>query len=302
MPDPIVRRFIVISRDGWTYRLFDQSRFMYMPLGTEFEAIRINDENIMLNTNLVPTKKDGNIAIIEKECVDDMLWKVIHQKQFIDIFSDPLLSIYQHTYYENSEIIVDSCNHHAMDTKLYKILEQSLYFELPYEIPLVPMKNFILCRITNTDGVLLRKDKEIYSPLVGLLAFNTKIVIQNKEFSNIPTTKNIKRLELFNNKGWISYMNADEKPNIEIIGICDDPFEYDATTLVIQLDHSPFQMMEDTQQQSCIICLHNKRTIAILHDSYGHLVYCNKCAEIMQNKKEKCPICRTQIVQYLRMY
>jgi hypothetical protein len=189
---------------------------------------------------------------------------------------------------------------------MFKVWEQQLYFMMPYgQHDIVPMKHCIFGRVCNTDGVLLRREKDVYSQILGLLPYNTVVVIDNKDFSAIPTQKNVKRYKIFPNKGWVNACSGyEDHVNIDIIGTADNPCALAEQTTVISLDPSPFQDFSNTNvlTDSCIICLQHPRTIAVLHQEYGHLIYCKTCAEKMKEKNEKCPICRTQVHQYLRMY
>lgn len=301
------KRFVVTAKEGWKFhddRLFKD---MFIPFCTEFNAFRIDDQHILYNANVLPTINDNKIVIMEKECVNDMLWKVVSKHTHIDFYKDSALTDYSYTFYANSEIIVEECSN-GPDGKLFKAWEHNLYFSIPFsfESHMVPMNNLILGRISNTDGVLLRKTKEIYSDVIGLLPFNTHVIIQNKLFSDIPSNKNLKRLQLFNNMGWINAVsNYDGFPNVEIISLCKNPFQY--STTVIKLDQSPFQDFSTPKvnihsPELCIICLQNERTVAVTHESYGHMLYCITCADIMSERNEKCPLCRTEVVQYVRMY
>lgn len=300
------KRFVVTSSEGWKYHDEHVSKDMFIPFCTEFDAFRIDDQNILYNGNVLSTINDNKIVIIEKECLDDMLWKVVSKNTHVDFFKDHEMTEYAYTFYANSEIIVDECSN-GPNGKLFRKWEQDLYFSMPFrfESHMVPMKNLIVGRITNTDGVLLRKTKEIYSDVVGLLPYNTHVIIQNKLFSDIPSMKNLKRLQLFNNIGWMNAMsNYDGFSNVEIIGLCRNPFQY--STTIIKLDQSPFQDFSAASKNNdtdvCIICLQHERTVAVIHETYGHMLYCSKCSDMMSERNEKCPICRTEIVQYIRIH
>lgn len=298
-----LRRFVITAKEGFHYHDNILFKDMFIPFCTEFDACRIDEHYILYNSQLLPTRNPNKtIVILEKECVNDMLWKVISRQLPIDLFKDQELTDYVHTFYANSEVIVDECKN-ISEGKLFRVWEQHLYFSLSADdIHLVPMKHLILARILNTDGLILRKTKEIYSDVVGLLPYNTHVIIQNKSFSEIPSHKNIKRFQLFNNIGWISSMSSfDGRSNIEVIGICENPFHY--STTIIKLDQSPFQDFSLPKGDGlCVICLHSEREVAVTHNGYGHMLYCSKCAEIMSERNEKCPLCRTDITQYIRIY
>lgn len=300
-------RFIVIAKEGMCFRDDIFVRDMYIPFGTEFDALRVDEGHILYNGSILPTTRGHKTIILEKECVEDMLWKVVSKHSPIDFFRDAMLTDYVYTFYANSQVIVDECRS-SPGGKLFRTRDHNLYFSVPsvFEDHLVEMKNLILGRVCNTEGVILRQTKEIYSTVVGILPYNTYVVIKNKAFSDIPSTKHLKRLQLSGNLGWMNDMsNYDGLQNIELLGICTNPFRY--STTVIKLDASPFQDLDFPKSpkpttELCVICLASERTVAVIHDAYGHMLYCKACADIMSERAEKCPICRTAVAQYVRMY
>lgn len=304
MPSDSPERFIVITKNGWSYHDPQMCRDMFMPFCTEFDATRIDDSFVLFNSKILPTACNGQISIIEKACLDDMLWKVVAPQHPIDFFKDALRTEYVYTFYSNSEVIVDRSSN-DLDGKLYKVWNQELYFHISNKDHLQPMKRFILARVCNTDGLLLRPGKEIYSaPILGLLPYNTIVVIKNKAFTDIPSNQNIKRLEIFHNTspGWINAVSSfDGKDNVDILGLTDNPFDHMSKTTIIKFDASPFQDLS-VNPTMCVVCLTREKTVAAIHEGLGHLVFCSTCAPIMDQRKEKCPICRSPVLQYLRMY
>lgn len=290
--------FIVIAINGFQYFIPELNRTIFFPFSKEIKAKRVDSSTIMYRSHLIPVRGEKNeITMIEKKCIDDWIWKVSSPTQIIDIFSDSSLENYSYSVFPKTEIHIQQ-SFFKDNIEVFQVYDRDLFF---HSTSLVPMKHLLLGRILNTDGVILRKGIEIYSEVIGILPFNTKIVIEQKAFSKIPTTSRIPRYRLFE-KGWINVLGHSKTPNVEIIGLCHDPFS--VSTLVIDMNHnSPFISTETYEQnEKCIICMNKEKTHSVIHNDYGHLLYCEDCVENMKSRNEKCPICRTPVIQYLRMY
>ena len=53
-------------------------------------------------------------------------------------------------------------------------------------------------------------------------------------------------------------------------------------------------------EDECVVC-HDARKEAAFFPC-GHRCVCLKCAGMLRHRKESCPICRTRISQYARIY
>jgi hypothetical protein len=291
--------FIVIAINGFQHFIPNLNRTIFFPFSKEFKARRVDDSTIMYNSHLIPIRgEQDEIVMIEKKCIDDWIWKVSSSNQMIDIFSDSSLENYSYSVFPNTEIHIQQ-SFFKDGIEIFQVYDRDLFF---HSTSLVPMKHLLIGRVLNTDGVILRKGKEIYSEVIGILPFNTKIVIEQKAFSDIPTNCRIPRYQLFDKKGWINVLSHSKSPNIEIIGLCNDPFS--VSTVVIDMNHnSPFISTESQEQsEKCIICMNKEKIYSVIHNDYGHLLYCEDCVDKMKTRNENCPICRTPVIQYLRMY
>ena len=60
----------------------------------------------------------------------------------------------------------------------------------------------------------------------------------------------------------------------------------------------------DTGDQSvnCIICMDNKKTHAFIHGETAHKVCCEGCAKMIQQRGDRCPLCRTPIDTVVKVF
>lgn len=54
----------------------------------------------------------------------------------------------------------------------------------------------------------------------------------------------------------------------------------------------------DNQEEACVICLTNKRSITLVHGDTGHFVVCKQCSL----RIDKCPVCRKHINSKIRSF
>lgn len=60
----------------------------------------------------------------------------------------------------------------------------------------------------------------------------------------------------------------------------------------------PNDEKEEDEDKACILCLTNKKNIAF--SPCGHIISCQTCSQKLSNNK--CPICKTNIETYLRVF
>lgn len=334
MNEPIetenVETFTVFLKSGWKYKDPHTQRIMSISYATEFQAARVDTDTIRFQKMVLPTRSDDDrVAIIEKRCLDDMVWKIVHPTQVIDVFADPQLLTYSHSVFPNTEIFVDRSFHDAAGIQIYKILDHELYVQnnpidftffgtdtfanqggedehgIITTMHLVPMKNMMVARVLNTDGLFIYKSKELYSGVIGLLPFNSRVVVQSKSFTRVPSHHHVQRYQVFHNKGWVNAVGMSGVPNLEFLALSTNPFEHQPKNLLADLIHkTPFleEPVGGNDELKCVICLCREKEIAVLHDTYAHLLYCRICALIMEERKAPCPLCRTSVHRYLRTY
>jgi E3 ubiquitin-protein ligase Mdm2 len=251
---------------------------------------------------------------MEVKAIEDLYWSIIvSQKYGIHVYSDTSLIDYVYSIPYQSKITiknrlyVDGCYVYEIDPilpqdKKYYIgvdLFHYMYNLLP--IMLKPIRHVLFGRIINTDGVLVRKTKEIYSPVIGVLNINARIYIKNKDFSTIPTVQNIARYELINNKGWINVTNGSVH-NVYIEGYV--PFDEKMEELqmtIIDFENTCF-IKEDKDYDKCIVCLNQKPDCVFIHGNTGHSICCVHCGNNIMKKKMKCPMCRQKIEKLIHLF
>ncbi|XP_057299517.1 E3 ubiquitin-protein ligase Mdm2-like [Hydractinia symbiolongicarpus] len=54
------------------------------------------------------------------------------------------------------------------------------------------------------------------------------------------------------------------------------------------------------EDNRCIICLSKRKTATIVHGRTGHFCCCLSCANKLENRGDKCPICRASIDLVIR--
>ncbi|XP_057302883.1 uncharacterized protein LOC130637047 [Hydractinia symbiolongicarpus] len=55
-------------------------------------------------------------------------------------------------------------------------------------------------------------------------------------------------------------------------------------------------------EDKCIICLSKRKSATFVHGRMGHCCCCLSCASILENRRDKCPICRAPIDFVIRQY
>lgn len=289
-----------------------------LPFYSEFVATRINRYQVSMNGFEQPITiiREPEMYAIEIQAIEDISWQIIViPNPGINVYTDKDLTEYIYTIPRYTKVRVKNrFNHNG-----YYIFELETYLQqyagyIGYDIyhfaflypPLfiVPMKGILYGRVLNQDGIIVRQQKEIYSPIVGILNINAKVYIKGKAFTTIPSSKNIHRYELINNKGWINvYSNGNEHHNIQTYGYIDDDKD-DLQMNIIDLDKTNlFRKEEHTPvSELCISCMNRKPNAIFAHGDTGHCSCCLKCAKNIFHRKMTCPICRTSIDKIIQVY
>jgi len=82
-------------------------------------------------------------------------------------------------------------------------------------------------------------------------------------------------------------------PNGDIIMEPGDTFNYHVKRYETKNKQSEINNDEVPHEMMCVICLENKIT-HVLYDC-NHFVLCGKCADIIYNDDQKCPMCREEM-------
>jgi hypothetical protein len=315
-------KFQVIHESGlWVTDILQLSYFY--PYQSRFEADRIDYNSVKIHgmsTNVI-IKKEHVVYAMEVKAIEDLYWSIlVIQKYGIHVYNDTSLIdyVYSIPYQTKINIInrmyVDGCYvyqientnplvpHKEKDKDKYYIgVDVFHYMYNSTPIVLTPIRNILFGRILNTDGVLVRETKEIYSPVVGVLNINSRVYIKQKDFSTIPTTQNIARYELINNKGWINVTNGCIH-NVYIEGYIpfDEKME-DLQMTIIDFDKTCF-MKKENDYDKCIVCMNSKPECVFIHGDTGHSTCCLKCGNDVMKKKMKCPTCRQKIEKLIRLF
>jgi len=65
-------------------------------------------------------------------------------------------------------------------------------------------------------------------------------------------------------------------------------------------DEVNIENLDDSQK--CIVCLSRPKNATIVHQHTGHVCCCLRCAYTLQQRGDKCPICRADIDKVIRHY
>lgn len=285
--------FTVISYHGIFIYKDDMTRYFYNYL-SEVNGKRINEYLIEINDKIISTlDNDNRIQIIETELLRDAEWKIC-QPYDIHLYYDIELNEYAMTIPKNTDILIDKRIYYKSDYVYMTSCYFFSFFFYPNLTLLCPMKNILIARVINKDGLIVRQGIENYSPVIGIINYGTFVLVQEKDFTKIPMYENSKRLCLYEKKGWINF----ETTNIEWIGIYNHSFI--CNTDIIPIDTSIFIKTETIPEKDlCIICFHNKINTVFVHGNDGHDICCKICSEKIN---DKCPLCKQKIEKIIYLY
>lgn len=335
VPNKSLRKFRVVHENGLF--ITDNLNIMYKyPFQSEFNAERISQTHIKMveSGQTVAVLDDEQVHALEVDAIEDMTWSiVINAAHGVHVYHDKYLSLYLCTIPNGARVFVS----HRMVVNgkqvfyVYNGLNSDVsgfigcdayhYAHQQSPITLVPMSGILFGRILNPDGVLVRKTREIYSPVVGVLHVDAKVYIEAKDFTSLPCEKNLHRYKLVNEKGWINaYIcmkngigsQATFVMNVEIQGHvpCDSALEketmYEMAIMPCYTEQELLVKENDrtkTSEEMCVSCMAKERNAVFVHEGgFGHRVCCIHCAEKVEQKQMGCPICRLPIERVIQIF
>ena len=309
-------KFQVIHENGlW---VTDNEISYFYPYFSQFEASRVDFTSIKIPgiTNTVVIKQVEIVYAMEVNAIEDLYWTIhVFPQTGIHVYSDKQLTEYVYTipaknkiniknrsYLEGNYVYQIEPSIHEKDKTISYYVGYDLFHFMFCFKPMImtPIRNILFGKITNPDGVLVRKTKELYSQVIGVLNLHSLIYIRNKDFSTIPTTQNIARYELINDKGWINVVNSSIN-NVSIEGYIPSNENVRELQMTI-IDFEKTCLIKPEEYDKCIICTNVKPQCVFIHGDTGHSVCCLSCGQHIMTKKMKCPICRQTIEKLIRLF
>lgn len=312
-------KFQVIHEDGlWVTDINEDSNtlgtsYLYK-YKSQFHAERINYTQVKIEgiQKEISIYDKGILYAMEIETIEDMYWSIyVLPGLGIHVYSDQHLTEYCYTIpYKNKINItgrsfIDSNYVYTLEEDTSKYIGYDLYHYMfnYYPLFLSPIRNVLFGKITNPDGVLVRRTKEIYSQIIGILNVNARVYIKQKDFSTVPSTNNIARYQLVNDMGWINVVNQNSH-NVSIQGYIP-PNETEFEMTIIDLQKTCFvsdSREKESIKKMCIICTNDEPGCVFIHEGTGHAVCCFNCGKRIMEMKMKCPMCRQQIEKLVQLF
>jgi hypothetical protein len=308
-------KFQVVHKSGlWITNI----SFLY-PYQSQFEAERIDYNRVKINGIIeeVIIKDGTTIYAMETNVIEDLYWSIqVFQEPCVHVYTNQQLTDYIYSVPFQNKIHIASRSY-VDGNYVYQLQEvpppmkenENVSFYIGYDtyhymfnhVPFIitPIRNVMFGRVLNPDGVLIRKTKEIYSQVVGVLNVNARVYIKSKDFSSIPTSPNIARYELINNQGWINVHNNGVSHNVFVEGyVPSNENIHQLQMTIIDFEKTCFMKEDD----KCIVCANTKPQCVFVHGETGHSVCCLTCGQRLMEKKMKCPICRQPIEKLIRLF
>lgn len=310
-------KFQIINYQGMDI-IDEYGIYYHYPYLSEFEGERVDYEKVIICgiNKQIKIQEDNILYAIELNVIEDLFWQIIVlSDKGVHVYKDKELNEYTYSYPKNSKIkiknrmIVNGMNvfqtydnnyigHDCFSYLFHSTFDIKTNNPSPLHMYLLPIRYILFGKVVNKDGLLVRKTKDIFSTVIGILNINATIYLKNKDFSSVPLQNNIHRFELINNKGWINLYSINDIPNFEIYGYV--PTNEDISQLeisIIDLDqNSIFQKKENL----CITCMNREPNSVFIHGNSGHSVCCFSCSKKLRNNK--CPICKQDIEKTIQIY
>lgn len=313
-----LRRFRVIAEDGLTVHMGNGVAYRF-PYFSEFDAQRISDVKIKIHTFSVPVDiVSGNAVLaMEVKAIDDLYWTLQVESPYGEaLYRDVNLSDYLYTLPRGIRVLVVSRLVNAHHRTVYCVdVGRETYAYIPVSVSspspssmMLPMTGILCGRIRNSDGVIVRETQDVGSRIVGFLSYDAVVYIDAKDFSDRSSSSNadpmhfhhVHRYRLVNGRGWINALNQGRvyEPNVLFTGHDDGRQKEDAYVYSM-----PIETKGGTDAETCIVCMQARREVLFLHDDRtGHQVCCRGCADKWQEQGPRCPMCRKDIIQMVRVY
>lgn len=333
-PSNSIRKFRVVHENG-LFVTDDLNMTYKYPFQSEFDAQRVSQTHIrMLESGQKVAVLDGeHVHALEVGAIEDMTWSiVVNAARGVHVYHDKYLSLYlctipkgvrvfvSHRMVVNGKQVFYIYNGLNSDVSGFIGCDAYHYAHQHSPITLLPMSGILFGRVVNPDGVMVRKTKEIFSPVVGVLHLNAKIYIEAKDFSSLPCEKNLHRYKLVNDKGWINAyicMNGVGSQvslimNVEVHGHvpCESTLgEENMYEMAIMPCHTEQELVAskdkrtETSDEMCVSCMTKEKNAVFVHEgAFGHRVCCIQCAEKVERKQMGCPICRLPIERVIQIF
>lgn len=333
-------RFQVIHENGFVFKDDHELEYRY-PYLSEFEAVRVDEWSVQLPMIEKPvpivrrdpmspfTAHNTQILAMETEAIRDIFWQLVTiPERGIHVYKDPKLEEYDFTIPKGTKIVVR--NRLYVDGQhVYELFPNDIlrgvhgvngqgpryigydfyhYAFLSPPLLLLPMKGVLFGKIVNPDGVFVRTDREVYSPIVGILPANSIVYIRSKAFASLPFEANAHRYELVNGKGWINAYGPGLYSNVCIFGYApphlleEDMYMNVVSVGTFRSNDDAMEGQEVESLESCISCMQQKPNAVFVHGSSGHVVCCLECAKSIQRRKMSCPLCRSKVERVIQLF
>lgn len=329
IPKSDTRIFRVVSEDG--FLITDDYNITYKyPFYAEFEAERVSLTDIRFPhiDKRFSVVEGDKVYAVETQAIDDMYWNImIRGERGVHVYQTMQLVNYLFTIPDKTRIIVSRRSivkgkpvyglRTGLSTEGYIGYDAYHHAFSNPSFMLVPLTGVLFGRVVNTDGLLVRKSKEIYSPVTGVLNMNARVYIQGKDFSDLPSNQNVHRYQLINNQGWINvYANENYTLNVQLFGHVPFGMEDSAYDMAIvpcehgsircDKDEGENNLGEEDVQEMCISCMIKEKNALFLHGGddgeYGHRACCMQCAHKIIGLAMTCPICRLPIERVIQIF
>lgn len=310
--------FRVVNENG--LQIQDHDLTYKMPYQTNFEATRISErEALMKGSNRVITLfDDHHVYAMESQAIDDTNWMItVTSKRGLHVYKDKELTQYHYTLpkgcsaFAGARFLLGKIHvyyvYTLFDVQGYVADESRCpYISSPRSPPFVmnTIRGVLFGRILNSDGVLVRETKENYSDVIGVLNMDARVYIDGKDFSEVPSYKNVHKYRLAGGKGWINVYSQGNYycPNVGFYGYV--PKNVDMDELEMAIVPCKKKIEDDKNVDStCISCMTNQRNALFLHENeYGHQVCCMDCANKVVGRRMGCPVCRLPIESVIQIF
>lgn len=328
-----VQRFRVIYPNGMDIRGMGETIYK-LPEHVEFFGERISETDVRLMTTgeVISIRFGSIIYAMEADAIEDLYWIIrVSQRHGIKLYRDKFMTEYLYTIPFGVSLTVIS---------RYMIGNQCIYYvavmnnqygyvgykmeegRIPRQICMEKIRGVLFGRILNRDGVIVRRTKEAYSSIVGIIGMGSLICIDEKDFSDIPQEENFHRFRLWKNRGWINAYchskHGNDTSNVEVFGYVPKLFLKDGYENLLDMNICKLEMCPNIEKseksisslenqsitcQLCISCMLKEKNALFLHEGdYGHNVCCLECARKVMECGMKCPICRLPIVKVIQMF